>query len=185
MAHFCSNPCPTPHCETIQNRVLTRKSFSTSPFVLFPVWQNAHSRTSLTTHHFGQHPVLNGLVLCSKHNRYLVGLTPIKAQCYVSYSEAQDSTGPDRPGKNTSVFPGRFLLKALAEIHSIRDVIQGSIINLPDGAPGEVVLIHRCRARNPALHSVGNQVDLGAFWRLGEIGSRRESGFSGDGAKGV
>ncbi len=47
--------------ETIQNRVLTPKSFSTSPFVLFPVWYDAHSQTSLTTHHFGQHSVLNGL----------------------------------------------------------------------------------------------------------------------------
>jgi len=47
--------------ETIPNRVLTRTSFSPSPFVLFPVWQDAHSWTSLTTHHFGQHPVLNGL----------------------------------------------------------------------------------------------------------------------------
>ncbi len=39
------------------------EAFSTSPFVLFPVWQDAHSRTSLNTHHFGQHPVLNGLQL--------------------------------------------------------------------------------------------------------------------------
>ena len=47
--------------ETIQKRVLTRKSFSASPLVLFPVCQDAHSRTSLTMHHCSQHPFLNGL----------------------------------------------------------------------------------------------------------------------------
>ncbi len=45
----------------MQKRVLTRKSFSASPFVLFPVCQDAHSRTSLTTHHCSQHPFLHGL----------------------------------------------------------------------------------------------------------------------------
>ena len=34
--------------ETIPNRVLARKSFSAWPSVLFPVCQDAHSRTSLT-----------------------------------------------------------------------------------------------------------------------------------------
>src|SRR2546428_9587419 len=43
--------------ETIQKRVLTGQSLSASPLVLFPVCQDAHCTTSLTTHRFSPAPV--------------------------------------------------------------------------------------------------------------------------------